>query len=528
MNEFLKMILEEKYYNANPKEKMYNYIFFTDVTDTIIIYKAIGVYKLAHQLRKKGKKCLVVDHLHTWNFEEIKELIDLSVGKTTIGIGFSNTFFKNTETAQTREDGGVVYGNHNLNNLFPQGKDFENKFVSYVKRINPNIKIILGGAKASQNISNKNIDVVVQGFAEPAILELHDRLQNNDSFTRTEKNIWGVVVMNKDKAGSSHNFSESDFSWTETDVVNHKLLNLETSRGCIFKCKFCSYPLIGKKKLDYIKNPSLIEYEIKQNWEEFGIKDYYILDDTFNDTDVKIDKILESVKKLSFQPKFWAYTRLDLLTAKNQISKLYDMGLHSMYFGIETLNPKTAASISKGSDRSKQIKQVQEIALKYPEVRMHGSFILGLPGESIRSVTETFEMCQTQELPLHSYDFKPLHLYDSKLFNWSSELDKTYVNHGYIGGNVDANTGIRYWSNEHTNFDEVTKLSQHFNNESQVMDHFRIPGQLAFGLKNYNYSDTYIRDTKYRDVDWCEITQSKEKFIVEYKKKLLYLIKQET
>lgn len=507
---------------------MYDYIFFTDVTDTVIIYKAIGVYKLAHQLRKKGKKCLVVDHLHTWSFEEIKELIDVSVGKRTLAIGFSNTFFKSTENSEIQENGGITYGIHNVNNLFPQGKDYENKFVSYVKSINPNIKIILGGAKTTQNMSNKNIDIAVQGFAEPAILELNDRFENNDTFTRNEKNIWGIVVMNKDKAGSGHIFSENDFKWTKTDVVNHRLLDLETARGCIFKCKFCSFPLIGKKKLDYIKKSSLIEYEIKENWEKYGVKDYYILDDTFNDTDVKIDEILKSIEKLNFQPKFWAYTRLDLLTAKNQIDKLYDMGLHSMYFGIETLNPKTAKAISKGSDRSKQIEKVQEIKSKYPEVRMHGSFILGLPGESIESVTKTFEMCQSQELPLHSYDFKALHLNDSKYFNWSSDLDRNYSEYGYISKSVDPATGLRDWSNEYTNFDEVAELSNQFNQEARIKDHFKIPGQLSFGLKNYNYSDSYIRNTRYRDIDWYEITQNKEKFIFEYKKKLIELIKQET
>ena len=506
---------------------MYDYIFFTDVTDTVIIYKAIGVYKLAHQLRKKGKKCLVVDHLHTWSFDDIKQLIDLSVDKKTTAIGFSNTFFLDTGNAQTQEDGGIVYKEHNVNNLFPQGKEFENNFISYVKNINPNIKIILGGAKASQNISNKNVDVAVQGFAEPAILELNQRFENNDTFSRSEKNIWGVAIMNKDKAASSHNFSESDFEWTKTDVVNHRLLDLETSRGCIFKCKFCSYPLIGKKKLDYIKSPSLIEYEIKKNWEEFGVKDYYILDDTFNDTDIKIDEILKSVKKLNFQPKFWAYTRLDLLTAKDQIDKLYDLGLHSMYFGIETLNPKTAKAISKGSDRTKQIKKVQEIKSKYPEVRMHGSFILGLPGESIESVTETFNMCQSQELPLHTYSFKPLLLLDSRFFNWSSDLDINYANYGYNGGKVDPNTGIRDWSNEHTYFDEVKELSDYFNQESRIQDHFKIPGQLSFGLKNYNYSEAYIKNTKYKDIDWHDITQNKEKFIFEYKKQLIKLIKKE-
>ena len=53
---------------------MYDAVIFTDVTDTVTIYKAIGAYKIANTLRQQGYSCLVVDHLHAFTLDEIKEV----------------------------------------------------------------------------------------------------------------------------------------------------------------------------------------------------------------------------------------------------------------------------------------------------------------------------------------------------------------------------------------------------------------------------------------------------------------------
>ena len=62
---------------------MYDFVIFTDVTDTVLAYKAIGAYKCAYILRENGYTVLVVDHLHTFNQEEFQKVIDKSVGTNT-------------------------------------------------------------------------------------------------------------------------------------------------------------------------------------------------------------------------------------------------------------------------------------------------------------------------------------------------------------------------------------------------------------------------------------------------------------
>ena len=77
----------------------YDFVIFTEITDTILVTKAIGAYKIAYTLRKQGYTVLVVDYLRSFNLDEFKKVIDLSVGSNTKFVGFSSTFFMTvTET----------------------------------------------------------------------------------------------------------------------------------------------------------------------------------------------------------------------------------------------------------------------------------------------------------------------------------------------------------------------------------------------------------------------------------------------
>ena len=82
--------------------------------------------------------------------------------------------------------------------------------------------------------------------------------------------------------------------WHDDDV--HLLpgegVPVEFARGCIFKCKFCSYPMNGKQNLDFVKDPELLYQELSDNYKNFGIKHYMIVDDTFNDHKEKLESIL--------------------------------------------------------------------------------------------------------------------------------------------------------------------------------------------------------------------------------------------
>lgn len=498
---------------------MYDAVIFTDVTDTVTIYKAIGAYKIANTLRQQGYTCLVVDHLHAFTLEELKQVIDNSVSVDTLFVGFSSTFFNNTLNS-TNTDGSKTY-KPVLSGVMPQGIEFENQFVNYIKAKNNNCKIVVGGTKAHANLNDKNIDYSVIGYGEVSILSIANHLKNNTPLVSSYRNLHGVTVVDN-RTNDGYDFVNSKFEWQELDVGNAKVLPLEIARGCIFKCKFCSYPLNGKQNLDFIRHSDILYEEMQSSYDKYGVSNFYILDDTFNDSTYKLDILQDTVKRLTFQPKFWAYTRLDLIAQNNElIDKLYDIGLRGLYFGIETLNKRTGLIIGKGFDRAKQINTIKQIRERFgDEVTMHGSFILGLPEENISSMRQTFNQLMDESIPLHTFIFHGLNLYKNEAVPFNSELGKNFKDYGYTEINTDHNSPKINWKNAYLDNTIASELATEFNTTAQNSSRLRLPGQIGFSLKNMKYSDEYISSVRWNEVNWQEISFNKDLYIEEYKKLL--------
>jgi radical SAM superfamily enzyme YgiQ (UPF0313 family) len=420
-------------------------------------------------------------------------------------------------------DGSMTYQDLPLDYLFPQGNNFEKQFIEYIKTINSKIKIISGGTTARADCQNKNIDFVVLGYGESSILSIDSHVSHGDPIPYAMKNIWGVTVIDN-RTSAGYDFQHSTFAWENTDVVNCKVLPIEISRGCIFKCSFCSYPMNGKKNLDFVRLSNLLEQELQKNYNNFGIENFWILDDTFNDNEYKLNIILDAVKRLSYQPKFWAYLRLDLLATKNHIDKLYDIGVRYMYFGIESLNPKTGRAVGKGYDRNKQINMLKYIKQRYPDIRVHGSFIIGLPHETIDSCRDTVSLCLSKEIPLDSFQIKGLRIRRQSMIPWSSEIDKAPEKFGYTILPTPENVVLLNWKNQYTNNQEAYELGEEWTELAHKSAGFKLPGQDIFSLKNYGYSDELMHNIDYKDVDWHSISLAKELYVSQYKKQLKELL----
>jgi hypothetical protein len=109
------------------KNKLYDYVLFTDGAENGLIHKPIGAFKLANQIRRLGYSCLVIDHLGKFKLNELKQFIDLSIDISTRMVGFSNTFIK------TDSDITITHDPVQDGLFFPQGIEFQNEILSYIK-----------------------------------------------------------------------------------------------------------------------------------------------------------------------------------------------------------------------------------------------------------------------------------------------------------------------------------------------------------------------------------------------------------
>jgi radical SAM superfamily enzyme YgiQ (UPF0313 family) len=302
--------------------------------------------------------------------------------------------------------------------------------------------------------------------------------------------------------------------------MSNEVLPLEIARGCVFSCKFCNYILNGKKNHDYIKQYDIIRSELEYNYKTYGITTYTILDDTFNDSEVKLDRMLEVVKSLSFKPRFWCYTRLDLLSKHpHTIQKMIDIGICAMYFGIETFNKKTGTIIGKGYSPAEQIKTINLIKDTYKsDISLFGSFIIGLPEEKPVSVVKSFNRIVNGEIKLDTWAFKPLNIYKKNNYNWDSAFGVDLTKYGYqeLPGDEEASTVN--WSNPYLTNTEARELAEQFAERQKTAR--KIGGQYIFEYMNLGFTFEELNDKTINDIGMQTVNNRYEQFIIKYKDKL--------
>lgn len=499
---------------------MYQAVLFTDNTHENEVFIGLGPYKVASVLRKHNYETLVVNHLSFFEFDEIKKLLDKTISSSTVVVGFSTTFMQLVETDDNNRT--QYFPMIGTDTVFPQGKVFEDLVISYIKGINPNIKIMVGGVKVDPSTKNENLDYAFLGYSETSVVNLMDHLTKDVLLPNSTVNEYGVTIID-DRTAPKYHFTEDMMIWEDTDVVNYKVLPIEISRGCIFQCKFCSYPLNGKKAVDYNKNNELLYRELLDAYERFGITHFTIVDDTFNDHIDKLTNLEAVIKRLPFQPYFWCYARLDLIcTNPKMIDLMYSIGIRVVLFGIETLNQNTGRIVGKGYDRTKQINMIKYIRDTYPDMLMIGNFIIGLPHEPLSSIEETMTQLVSGETFLHSYTIKELWLFEKSFSAFNSDLNLNYYKYGYEI--INNHRGVLIWQNEYLDFHKARELADRCMNLGMQGDHFYMNGVQSIHYVNLGYDLLETNNTLTKNFNYDLIPGKVESFVKDYKQKLYNLL----
>jgi radical SAM superfamily enzyme YgiQ (UPF0313 family) len=391
-----------------------NVIIFTGVTGNIF-QRSIGSYQVAHNLRNNGFSCQVIDFVDHMSYDELLEISQSFIDDSTLCLGISSTFFSNINFAGN---------NDTLPLIVPDNLE---KVCKVIKENNPTIKIAIGGAKSNHGTNYSWIDSMFSGYAEDSFTDYISMLSQN------KKNHF-VKTLNKvevyDKQNTKFDIVSLNHRFIKEDCITEgETLPIEISRGCIFKCKFCAYPLNGKKKLDYIRNYECIKEELIYNYQNFKTTNYFFTDDTFNDSVEKIKGLHEVITSLDFKIKFVCYLRLDLLYAHQEVVPLLkEMGLATAFFGIESFNQETLKIIGKNINVEKIKKFLMELHYQWnEEIPMFLGFIVGLPKETKTDVSKTVEWLKDTPFAFH---FEPLRIKDAGSV-YLSEFQKNYQKYGY-------------------------------------------------------------------------------------------------
>lgn len=423
-------------------------IIFTECHWNNSFCRSAGAYRIASELRLHGFTVQVVDFFGLMRSTDIDQLIAQYVGRETLAVCFSSTFFNVNH-------GGYFYGEgpvearhiHERNDLIRQ-RELDGRFDEYpfspeimteilnkFRQACPAIKVVYGGAKSKFGRA-PGADVVFVDFAEETFLNYVQKLRLDRLMGLTTSSS-RLIKYNKD--ADSFDFANAQIVWDKSDhLFRNELLPIEVTRGCIFKCKYCNFILTGRKKDEYVKSMTAIREELVRNHAEHGITRYLICDDTFNDSNQKLEDMLRVTDSLPFKLEFVAYIRPEILARyPQQLTTLRQLGLRFAKFGIETLNDATRKFILKGVEMERMVDTLQAIRDAWSdEVITSGSFIFGLPKETRESLQFQYEWIKTTGKDLlHRIDSHPLFInFGGDESIKKSDIDENYAQYGYVRG----------------------------------------------------------------------------------------------
>jgi radical SAM superfamily enzyme YgiQ (UPF0313 family) len=261
-----------------------------------------------------------------------------------------------------------------------------------IKTLSPATKILLGGPEVSyeyeQVIMLDEVDYIIVGEGEIPFSRFLDQYPLNDK-------IPGIV--------SKHNNQifylpcQEDFQLIDLEHINpyidddpkdllNKVLYIETSRGCPYKCEFCLASLDNKVRyltMNRIKDNLL--YLMQHG------RTIKFLDRTFN---VKKDFTIEIFQFILDHHKqeniFQFEITADILHPDiiRYVNDIVPPGLFRFEIGIQTVNQKANLEVSRKQNFFKTKGVIEQVRSK---IEMHLDLIVGLPLDYWEDIKYSFE-----------------------------------------------------------------------------------------------------------------------------------------
>src|ERR1700744_1900357 len=166
--------------------------------------------------------------------------------------------------------------------------------------------------------------------------------------------------------------------------LQHPYVSIYTGRGCRSKCTFCLWPqTVGGHRYRVRSVENVLEEVrwIKENMPE--VREIMFDDDTFTDFKPRADEIARGLGKLGVTWSCNAKANVPYETLK----VMKDNGLRLLLVGYESGNQQILHNIKKGmrTDVARKFtKDCHELG-----IAIHGTFIMGLPGETKETIEET-------------------------------------------------------------------------------------------------------------------------------------------
>ncbi len=275
--------------------------------------------------------------------------------------------------------------------------------VRLLKTIRPDIKIILGGPEVSFETDSQEIcrlaDHIVTGWGDVSFPKLCRALL--DGPKPLMKVIAGEQPPLADLALPYRDYTDEDLA--------KRLLYVEASRGCPFKCEFC---LSSLDKTAWAFELDRFMAEMDTLYQR-GARNFKFVDRTFNlkvDFSARIlqfflDRMKDQAGAVLAAPDLFVHFEVVPDSLPDRLKTLiaqFPPGSLQFEVGIQSFNPEVQQRISRKQDNAKTAENLRWL-VQHSHAHVHADLIFGLPGETLQSFADGFD--QLYALAPHEIQF---------------------------------------------------------------------------------------------------------------------------
>ena len=273
-----------------------------------------------------------------------------------------------------------------------------------IKAINPTCKIGFIGAKVAVEpdkslAASTAIDFVARNEFDFTIKDVADGLDWADIKGISYRNAEGAIVQNEDREVLTNMDllpfvtpvykRDLDINRYFGGYLKHPYLSFYTGRGCKSRCTFCLWPQTVGGHNYRVRSIEHVIAEVKYAREAFPeVKEIFFDDDTLTDNLPRVEALAKELGKLGVT---WSCNAKANVPRKT-LEILKANGLRLLLVGYESGNQKILHNIKKGL--------LVEVARRFTKdchelgIVIHGTFILGLPGETRETIQETLNFAK--------------------------------------------------------------------------------------------------------------------------------------
>ncbi len=334
--------------------------------------------------------------------------IGISYLKTSLANAFPDRIIDvcdmNFETEESLrnilEKGNYTYVGIGLRNIDDNNLFEKNSFVCWYRRlthlIRQHSRAVLIGGGAGYSIFPEilfrelRLDYGIRGEGEQTLPVLVDALENG----RPLETIEGLVYRKKDGSitvnprtkyitSPSLRFEEKTirYYWDQSGM-----LNIQTKRGCPFRCIYCSYPLIEGRRIRLLDSREVVA-TLEQLYREKGIDYVFFTDSVFNIDAAYNEELARRLIESGIRMRWGAYFSPGRLT-KAQLALYRQAGLTHIEFGTDSFSDRQLEVYRKGftwHDVREKSAFCDELGIFYAHF-----MILAGYGETEETLSETF------------------------------------------------------------------------------------------------------------------------------------------